>query len=152
MLVEQAFGKLLTTNAGVLSLLPGGNADNIFAPVAPQSQQTWPVVVYRTVPPVVRDPILTPSGYSGLVRTRFRVFSSYKTRAGYAIAKKLNDKCRLALLGFQGIVVDDTVSPVEQVEIQGIFAHTTFNVDDFDTKTEIVTVFSDYDVWHDEEL
>lgn len=145
--IEQAFGKLITTNAAVIALCP---AAQIFAPVAPQSQKTWPVVVYRTVPPVIRDPVLGPSGYTGLVRTRIRVFCSGKGQSSYGIVKRLNKAVQKALLGFQGFVEDDTVSPVEAVEVQGIFAHSTFNVDDYDTKADVLTVFSDYDIWHDE--
>lgn len=145
--IEQAFGKLITTNAAVIALCP---AAQIFAPVAPQSQKTWPVIVYRAVPPQVRDPVLGPSGYTGLVRTRIRVFCSGKGQSSYGIVKRLNKAVQKALLGFQGIVEDDTVSPVEAVDIQGIFAHPTFNVDDYDTKADVLTVFSDYDIWHDE--
>jgi hypothetical protein len=145
--IEQAFGKLIMTNAAVLLQCP---AARVFAPAAPQSQQTWPCVAYRTVPPVVRDPVLGPSGYTGLVRTRLRVFVSGKGLKSYGIVKRLNKAVQKALLGFQGLVEDDTVSPVEAVEIQGIFAHSTFNVDDYDQKADVVTVFSDYDVWHDE--
>jgi len=150
MLIEQAFGKILTTNAGIIALCP---AARIFWPKAPQSQQTWPCVVYRTVSPVIRDPLLSPSGYSGLVRTRFRVFSSMKTESGFTQAKKLDAAVRRALINpvFVGTVVDDTVSPVEAVEIQGIFAHDNISgLDQWDEKTQIASVYSDYDVWHDE--
>lgn len=158
--IEQAFGKLLTGVSGITATMPVDwsnalvrslcPAAQVFAPVAPQSQTIWPVIVYRTTPPVLRDPVLGPSGYTGLVRTRFRVFVSCKKQSSYAIVKRLNKAAQKALLGFQGTVLDDTVSPIEAVEIQGIFAHSTFNVDDYDAKADVLTVFGDYDVWHDE--
>lgn len=160
MVIEQAFGKLLTAASGITATLPPDwsnalvrslcPAAQVFAPLAPQSQQTWPVIVYRTVPPQLRDPMLGPTAYNGQVRTRFRVFVSGQTMSSYALVKRLNGAVQKALLGFQGTIEDVTVSPVDAVEIQGIFAHTTFNVDDYDEKTKVLSVISDYDVWHDE--
>lgn len=149
MLIETAFGNLLTTDARLLALV---SVANIFWPLAPtDNPNIFPCVVYRTVPPVIRDPILTPSGYNGLVRTRFRVFSSMKTRAGFTAARKIDAAVNKVLLGFQGIVVDGTVSPVEALEIQGIFAHQVSNVAEYDDKVQLATFFSDFDVWHEEQ-
>lgn len=151
MLIETAIGNLLTTDARILALV---DAANIYWPMAPTDlPNIFPCLVYRTVPPVLRDPILDPisGGYTGLVRTRFRVFASMKTRAGFTTARRIDAAVNKALLGFQGIVIDDTVSPVEQLEIQGIFAHQTSNQPEYDDRTQLASIFSDFDVWHEEQ-
>lgn len=122
----------------------------LYCPLAPQTCG-YPNIVYRRVAPTLRDELMSSPATSGLVRSRMRVFSSMKTRAGYAVAKRLNTQVRLAVLGYQGLVFDETVSPVEAVEIQGIFPHEVADVDAFDEKTEVLSVISDFDVWHDEE-
>jgi hypothetical protein len=154
MLIEEALGKLIEDSPGVSSIIGVAEEANLYCPLAPQDVQ-YPNVVFRMVPPTLREPLMTPSGFTeGLVRTRsrVRVFSSMKTRAGYAVAKRLNQAVRKALNGFQGIVINDTVSPIESVEIQGIFPHTTQDIDEFDEKTEVMSIISDFDVWHVEEL
>lgn len=152
--IDEAIGKLIEVHSGVAAIIGEGDESKLYSPFAPQEVR-YPNVVFRAVPPTLREPLMTPSGFTeGLVRTRsrFRVFSSMKTRAGKAVAKRLNKEVRKALLGFQGLVVSDTVSPVEVVEIQGIFPHTTEDVDQFDEKTDVMSVISDFDVWHVEEL
>lgn len=143
---EQAVGKILADAAGVAAIA----ADRIYSPVAKQDTE-FPCIVFRVIPPSVRDELFEAPGSSGLVRTRFRVFASMKTISGYGVSKRLFRACREALRGYAGVIVTDgTTSPIESIEIQGIFCHTTNGIDDYDDKTDVQSVFGDFDVWHDE--
>lgn len=152
MLIEEAVGKILSEHPGVAALV----AARIYSPNAPQGlpsgQQEFPLVVFRVTGRNTEEllapraaEINTPTGSAGLAQTRFRVFSSNKTRSGYAVAKRLDLQVNLALVSFQGTLVANS-SPIDTIEIQGVTQ--LFTMDMPDDKTETISVVSDFEIWH----
>lgn len=140
--LAQAIGALLVASSDVTAIA----GSRIYCPKAPQKTD-WPCVVYRDVSSV-RDELLAYPGTSGLVFGRVRVFCAGKDN-NYAEQKVLDRAVRTALRGYQGTVISNSqTSPVQTVEIQGIFCQTTSGVDEWDDKTGIGSIMSDYGVWY----
>lgn len=135
MLVDQAVRKLLATDAGVIAIA----STRIYGGILSQDA-TQPSVTYRVVS---RDHEEDLDGPSGLRTSRFRIYSTARKKVGdYTVAKQLDEAVRLALHGFSGTVTDLTVSPPETIEIQRVFAASSF--DFYDDKTETHQIISDY--------
>lgn len=153
MIVAQALFKLLSTNAALIALVD----DRIYPGKLPQDlgrdRYQYPAIVFRRVERLSL-PILDagstgqPRGSSGLQQSRWRFFS-VGLEPTYSVQAQLDEVIRLCLDGFQGVVIDDTVSPVESIEIQGIFPLTSTDFND--DKTATFQVISDYDVWAEEQ-
>jgi hypothetical protein len=152
MIVAQALFKILSTNTTLIALV----GDRIYPGKLPQDVgggYTYPAIVFRRVERSSL-PILNPGepgesrGSSGLQENRWRFFS-IGLEPTYSVQARLDEAIRLCLEGFQGVVTDETISPVESIEIQGIFPLTS--VDFNDDKTATFQVISDYDVWAGEQ-
>jgi hypothetical protein len=143
-LVEQALQKLLRTDAGVSAL-----GARIYPNQLPQTPISYPAAAVRLVSREHMGRRLERRGASGLARSRYRIFSTAEGTGGYAQAKRLDEAIRLCLDGFAGTVTDETVSPQETVEIQGIEVLTS--LDFYDDKTATHQVATDFDVWADEQ-
>jgi len=152
MLVAQAIFKILSTNAALIAIVD----DRIYPGKLPQDvggHYAYPAIVFRRIErsslPILNNGEPGESrGSSGLQQNRWRFFS-IGLEPTYSKQSILDDAIRLCLEGFQGTVTDETVSPVESIEIQGIFPLTS--VDFNDDKTATFQVISDYDVWAGEQ-
>lgn len=143
MLVENALFKILKTNAALIALIQ----TRVYPGVLPQTVE-YPAIAYRRVGKE-KVKVLDPSGtLYDLVKYRFRFFATSKGADKYGEAKKLEKLIEFAL-DFQGTVIDDTVSPVESYEIQGIFPETSF--DQYDDKTQTHQAVSDFSVWGEDD-
>ncbi len=147
MQVAQALYKLISTAPGVLAVT---SVDNVYPGKLPQDVRDKAIVLRRK-PMGERIHRLNPdestqaTGGSGLQKSFWYVFSVgleplYDTQA------KMDKAVERAIDGFQGVVVNATVSPIEQIEIQGIF-HTGITDDFYDDKTQTFQVVSVYEVW-----
>lgn len=109
---------------------------------------TYPAVAYRLVSKDTPTRLDT-RGHCGLAQFRLRFYSTTdKAHGGYDSAKNLDDAIRLCLQGFAGTITDATVSPVETLDIEGIFHDNT--VDGYEDQTQTYQVISDYLVWAEE--
>lgn len=144
MQVEQAIFKILRSDAAVAALC----GTRIHPGVLPQSV-IFPAIAFRTV--FFEDQTrLEYPGSSGFGTWRIRTFAVMRGEDGYDVAKRLDKQIRLAMQGFRGTVVDDTVSPQEFLVIQCVFTNTTFDLP-YDDKTQTHQIASDFDVTAEEE-
>lgn len=108
----------------------------------------YPAVAYRRVSHETAER-LESRGHSGIALHRFRFFSTCNLAAGgYDLAKSLDEKIRLSLHGYAGVVTDDSISPPSTLYVNGIFQQSSFDM--YDDPTQTYQVISDYDVWAEE--
>lgn len=142
MFIHEAIRLKLLADAGVSAI-----TTRIYPGVLSQSV-TYPAIAYRITG---KDPVLKleERGRNGLARFSIRFFSTTdRAHGGYDTAKNLDDAIRLCLEGFRGSISNDD-SPIETVEIDGIFHSNTF--DGYEDRTETFQVLTEYDVWAEEE-
>ncbi len=140
MLIEEAFAQILNANVALDARINGRSYPGIL----PQ-EVDYPAVAFRTVG---RESIMTlADGRSELIKKTIRTFSADKGPGNYESPKIVDDLLIKALEGFAGIVTNDTVSPVESMEIQGIFAVPGSSADGYDDRTQTNQVISEFEVW-----
>lgn len=139
MFPHEALRLRLLADAGVVAI-----TESIYPGVLSQGV-TLPAVAYRIVDKTT-EPRLESRGHPGVTELRIRFFSTCDVaEGGYDTAKDLDEAIRLCLEGFAGEVTDLTSSPVESLNIQGIFHLNT--VDGYDDTTQTHQVITDYSVW-----
>ncbi len=140
MFAHRALRLRLINDAAVSTLI----GTRIFAGVLKQGV-TYPAVAYRQIG---ADSIerLEERGHSGLAQYRYRFFSTTTlANGGYDTAKDVAEAIRLCIQGFSGVITDSSVSPIETLNIQGVFHR--FTLDGYDDSTQTYQVISDYEVW-----
>lgn len=140
MLIEEALAQLLNGNAALNARIDGRSYPGIL----PQNVD-YPAVAFRTVG---RESIMTlADGRSELVKKTIRCFSADKGPGNYESPKLVDDLLTKAIEGFAGTVINATVSPVESMEIQGIFALPGAAADGYDDRTQTDQVISEFEIW-----
>ena len=134
MLVEQAIAQLLNDSTGVQALAD----DRIFSPIIKPGMNTYPAVAVRTSSRRHEEVL---DGPAGLRTTTFQTYSVSKH--DFSAAKLLDEAIRQTLHGYRGTVTSDD-SPSESINIQGIFAGSSF--DGYDETTQTYQVVSLYEV------
>ncbi len=143
MFAHEALRLRLIADTAVSALI----SSRIFAGVLKQGV-AYPAVAYRQIG---ADSVerLEERGHSGLANFRYRFFSTTNLASGgYDTAKDVAEAIRLSLQGFSGTITDSSVSPIETINIEGIFHR--FTLDGYDDSTQTYQVISDYDVWASE--
>lgn len=143
MLIGQALGLILSGSGAVNAFVNG----RIYEPVLPQKvaagSTQYPAIAYRQNDDEHVDLLHSPM--SALTKTEYVIFSVSKGPGNLSEARRLNQAIRDLLEGFQGTVTDGTVSPVETLEVQGIFPGTSR--DAYDDQTQTHQVITQYEIW-----
>lgn len=136
--IRPALRALLLGDATVSSLVGGVRIHNIRMP---QGQKTASIVYNR----ISENGDYHMAGPSGLAHARFQIDSWALTAdAAVALGNAVYDR----LSGFRGPITWGSNSPVDQIEINGIFLDQ--GREDFDEVSELYRLSRDYIVWYAE--
>ncbi len=149
MIVGEALFKLLSTDTDIVAMV----GQRIYPGKFPQDvggSYHYPAIIFRKTSeqhPATLNPA-NPSGDDDLMQNQWLVFC-VGLEPTYSVQARLAELVRRRLHKFQGTVLNLVPSPIEQIEVQGIFAGTAR--DFYDDKTQTFQVICDYDVWAGEQ-
>ncbi len=106
---------------------------------------TGPAIIFRLYD-AEDDEVLHFPGATKTMST-FRFGCVARGNNGYDVSSQLDELLSVALRGFTGLIVDDTLSPPEVLHIKGI--RRIHASDFYDDPTETWWVRSDWEIHHD---
>lgn len=145
--IEDALKQILSDDADVSALV-----SNRIYPGVLQDASPLPGVAFRVVD-TEREPVLDSKTH-GPTLARFVFFSVAKdisgTNSPRRMASLIDKAVRHALQGYKDVVIVDSISPAEMVDVQGIFFVTAS--DTFDDRTKTYQAASVFDVHFSETI